>query len=301
MSGSRGNNKKAFIAILIIAICVILLLLILAVYLKNNKGNNKSTEIVDTGKDYIAFLDVGQGDGALIKSGESSAIIDTGTPEGAAEFVEKLKNMGVDNIETLLLTHNHDDHIGGAAAVSGAFKINNLLIPDISSTKSPTRIMGTVTNDVTASGGSCTTARSGLFYDIGNIKITVLCSFTQFSNENEHSIVSIVTMNGKRFLFTGDAGKQTENQMIKDGINLSCDVLKAGHHGSKGSSTAAFLSLAAPDYAVISCGKNNVYKHPNEEALTRLINCGATVLRTDILGDIIFYMDENALAYKTEK
>ena len=304
MSRSK-SDKQTLLMMLLVAIIVVLLIIILALALKKQKPKTDNSPKVQptvlAENDYIAFLDVGQGDGALLKSGDTSAIIDNGRPEGAAAFCEKLKNLGVSNIKTMLLTHNHDDHMGGSEAVSNAFDINNLILPDLSKTGSPTRILGTVSNTVSSAGGNVQTAKSGMFYDIGNIKMTVLCCYYQNSNENERSIITLAELGGKRFLFTGDAGKQAENQMIIDGIDFDCDVLKAGNHGSRGASSAQFLALCTPEYAVISCGAGNQYKHPHEEALSRLINAGAEILRTDQSGDITFYVLESILKYKTQK
>ena len=301
MSGrATAQSRKTLVTLLVIALIVILLILLLAIIIGQPEKQNVRAA-AKTGDGSIVFFDVGQGDGALIKSGGAFAVIDTGTPEGSAGFCEKLKNMGLKAIDTLLLTHNHDDHIGGAGAVAGMFSIKNAVLPDITNTKSPTRILGTVTDEVTASGGTCTVGRSGAVYDIGSIKITVLCCYYDQSNENDRSIISIVQMDGKRFLFTGDAGSPAEKRMLQDGIDVDCDVLKAGHHGSKGASTAKFLAAATPDYAVISCGAGNKYGHPHEEAIARLQTAGAQILRTDESGDITFFVDKNALTYRTEK
>lgn len=300
MSGSsKSRDQRTLLYILLIALCVVLIILLLSRLIKG-KENNAAT-VADLSGEFIAFLDVGQGNGALIKSGESSGVVDTGTPESAAAFCDKLKKCGVGSINTLLLTHNHDDHVGGAAKVSEAFRIDDLILPDISNTNSPTGIINAATNGVISSGGDCRTARSGMFFTIGDIKLTILCCYYEFSNENERSIVSIADMGGKRFLFTGDAGKQTENRVLKDGIDVDCDVLGVGHHGSKNSSTARFLAAASPDYAVISCGEHNSYNHPNEEAVERLVTVGAMILRTDQSGDITFFIKDNSLVYSTEK
>ena len=297
MSTLSKRDRKTLLYIVLIALCIILVIFLLS---RIKVEDKKEPVTVNTDSGSITFLDVGQGDGALIKDGDIEAIIDNGTPENANEFCEKLKKMGVFDIEYMLLTHNHDDHMGGSEAVANAFDIENLFLPDLSGTKSPTRILNAVSTKVQNEGGAVSVAKSGLFYNVGKIKLSVLSAYYEQSDENDRSIIVIAELNGKKFLFTGDAGSAAEKRMLSEGIDFDCDVLKVGHHGSKGSSTTAFLMEATPLYAVISCGEGNVYKHPHDDALKRLVTSGAKVLRTDICGDITFYADSE-LHYKTEK
>ncbi|MBR0466773.1 MAG: MBL fold metallo-hydrolase [Clostridia bacterium] len=297
MSTLSKRDRKTLLYIVLIALCVILIIFLLS---RIKAEDKKEPATVTTKGGSITFFDVGQGDGALIKDGDNEAIIDNGTPENAYDFCEKLKKMGVDDIEYMLLTHNHDDHMGGSEAVANTFDIENLFLPDLSGTKSPTRILNAVSEKVQNEGGAVSVAKSGLFYNVGEIKLSVLSAYYELSDENDRSVIVIAELNGKKFLFTGDAGSAAEKRMLNEGIDFDCDVLKVGHHGSKGSSTAAFLMEATPLYAVISCGEGNVYRHPHDEALKRLVTSGAKVLRTDICGDITFYADSE-LHYKTEK
>lgn len=302
----RRKLSKGKIILFLVLVLILLILVITYANLKNTPTWNEVGETLGVNgqnaySDSVRFFDVGQGDSALLTSGGRNAVIDVGTPEGAENLCRKIKNCGVKDIDIMLISHNHDDHLGGGIKVAEAFKIKNLMLPDISHTDSPTRIIKTVTEDVNGYGGKSYTAKSGAYFNVGDIKVSVLCQYTECSNENERSIVAMAQIYGNKFLFTGDAGKQAENKILKDGINVDCDVLKVGHHGSSGSSTDKFLSAASPDYAVISCGEGNTYKHPHEEALKRLENVGAKVYRTDVNGDIVFFFNGNKLKVKTEK
>jgi competence protein ComEC len=119
-------------------------------------------------------------------------------------------------------------------------------------------------------------------------------------NLNDWSAVLKVTYKNKSFLFTGDAEKTSENDMLADGMNLKADVLKVGHHGSNSSTSKAFLDAVKPQYAVISVGKNN-YKHPDSGILTRLKNANASVLRTDQKGTITAISDGNKITFTSTK
>ncbi len=105
----------------------------------------------------------------------------------------------------------------------------------------------------------------------------------------------------KKFLFTGDAEKATEADVLAEKPNIDCDVLKVGHHGSKSSSSEEFLKAASPEYAAISVGKDNSYSHPNSKTLASLRNCGAKIYRTDRDGDISFFVENSDIRVSTEK
>ena len=136
---------------------------------------------------------------------------------------------------------------------------------------------------------------------MGDFELTVLGFYPELSGENNHSIFTMAKIGDTKVLFTGDAENAAEKKILNDGINVDCDVLKVGHHGSKTSSSEQFLSAATPDYAVISCGENNKYSHPNDEILIRLKNVGAEILRTDLKGDIVFTFENNEMGYETQK
>jgi competence protein ComEC len=99
----------------------------------------------------------------------------------------------------------------------------------------------------------------------------------------------------------GDAETEIENALISNNINLKCDVLKIGHHGSSSSSSKTFLDKAQPKYSIISCGKYNKYGHPNKETLSKLKDINTNLLRTDIDNNIILISDGNTLKYQTCK
>ena len=110
-----------------------------------------------------------------------------------------------------------------------------------------------------------------------------------------------MNIEGNSFLFTGDAMENAERDMLANGLDLSADVLKVGHHGSAGSSTSRFLQAVSPDYAVISVGAGNSYGQPTEEALARLGATGATVLRTDELGSVVAVTDGRDVQFSSTK
>ncbi len=254
----------------------------------------------ETASDYVRFIDVGQGDSALIHSNGKTAVIDTGTPECSNMLGKHLYLSGVRKVDVMMLSHGHDDHIGAMDAIGEKFKIDNLIIPDIAKTEAKEEIR-TFASRVKSEGAECYTAVQGMNMSVGDFDITVLAYFYDEEDENDRSVFAMVRNGERKFLFTGDAEKSAEARLLEEKLNLDCDVLKAGHHGSKYSSTTAFLESCSPQYAVVSCGEGNQYSHPHEETLTRFEKQDIEVYRTDINGDITFEIDENDISVVTEK
>lgn len=154
---------------------------------------------------------------------------------------------------------------------------------------------------VVAEKGRVFTATEGMNFDIGEFEVTVLAYFPDAKNENDRSVITMAKIGDKKFLFTGDAEKATEADVLAEKLNIDCDVLKVGHHGSKSSSSEEFLKAASPEYAAISVGKDNSYSHPNSKTLASLRNCGAKIYRTDRDGDISFFVENSDIRVSTEK
>ena len=123
---------------------------------------------------------------------------------------------------------------------------------------------------------------------------------SEYKDLNNYSIVTKLTYGNNRFLFTGDAEKEGENEMLSKGYDLSCDILKLGHHGSSTSTTNKFLTAASPAVAIVSCGKDNDYGHPHKETMNKLNNNHITVYRTDSDGTILAETDGNTYSITTD-
>ena len=126
---------------------------------------------------------------------------------------------------------------------------------------------------------------------MGDAEFEFIGPLSDHKDVNDDSLVMRLTYGDTSFLFTGDMTAKAEKELIADGADVKCDVLKVGHHGSSGSSCYQFLYEAEPKLAVISCGRDNDYGHPHEETLSRLRDAGVTVYRTDELGSIVIFSD----------
>lgn len=247
----------------------------------------------------VTVVDIGQGDSILVRDVKGQTLlIDVG---GKVSFSEKkswqkrladsnaertlipyLKSRGIGKIDQLVLTHTDTDHMGDMLEVAKELKIGQVLVSPGSLTKPDfvvkLRQMKTPVRAVSA----------GDNLPIMGSHLQVLYPNTVGDGGNNDSVVLYGNLLGKNFLFTGDLEEEGEEQMMATYPNLPVDVLKAGHHGSKGSSSPEFLNHISPQMALISAGQNNRYKHPHQETLERFQAQNMTIYRTDQQGAIRF-------------
>ena len=280
----RKPNKRLIIKLSAILICVIIIVLAGIIFTGQNSVNYENA-------DFVAVLDVNQGDSILIYSNGDAALIDTGEEMYSRDMLRKVRGYGVNSLDALIISHSHDDHSGGAEYLLSNMSVENIITPEFRSDEKVTEL----NKAMVASGAEIYTASEGMVINIGDFEITVLYADNSDEDINNRSIVLMAEIEDKRFLFTGDAEKQVEDALIDNGINFDCDVLKVSHHGSSTSSTKDFIDIATPEYSVISVGADNSYGHPNKNVVARLEQAGSDVLRTDYLGDIIFSIENGEI------
>lgn len=251
----------------------------------------------------VYFFDVGQGDCELIrlKTGEN-ILIDSGTGETAAKLTARLQELGVERIDILVATHPHEDHIGGMTQVVQNFSIGKIYMPKIADSQIPTTaVYEKLLDAIDRKGLKITAARGGMtVLDGGEAKLEIFApNSDKYSGLNSYSIVMKLTCGTKRFLFTGDAEADSEKEMLAKGYDLKSDVLKCGHHGSSTSTTAAFLKAVGPSAAVISCGVNNDYGHPDKQVVNRLEKAGVAIYRTDLQDTILVSCDGKSITFSS--
>jgi len=251
----------------------------------------------------VYFLDVGQGDCELIrlKTGEN-ILIDSGTGQTKKKLGDMLRTLGVQRIDYLIATHPHEDHIGGMAQVVEEFPIGEIYMPKIPDAQVPTtQVYENLLNAIDKKQLTITAARGGMtILNSGEAKLEVFApNSDQYSGLNSYSIVTKLTCGEKSFLFAGDAEADSEKEMVAKGYNLKSDVLKCGHHGSSTSTTAAFLKAVQPGTAVISCGVNNDYGHPDKHVVDRLKKAGVTIYRTDLDDTVLARCDGRTITFST--
>lgn len=246
----------------------------------------------------VHFLDVGQGDSIFIELPTNETIlIDASIKDASDKIIKYLKEENVSKIDYVFATHPHSDHIGGMSAVIKAFDIGQIYMPKaVTTTKTYENLLLTIKDK----NLKIKTAKAGnTIIDTDDLKLVVLApNQDSYESLNNYSIVLKLTYKEKSFLFMGDAETLSEKEITGD---VEADVLKVGHHGSRTSTSQAFLNKVNPSYAVISVGLNNDYKHPHQEVLDRLEKKNIKIYRTDQNGDIIFTTDGYNIDVKVEK
>lgn len=246
----------------------------------------------------ISMLDIGQGDAVLIQTGAKNILIDTGDDKyyedgkkgkENTQLLSELQKLKIDHIDTLVMTHAHADHIGKADKVIAQYGVKELVYNGIPSTS---KYFINALKAAKANGTQQVKVKAGDVLDFGNgVSFEIVSPSQSLIDEdtaaikakkkvdvNNESVVGRLTFGNFAMLFTGDAEGPVEKDMVASyGKKLKCQVLKAGHHGSKTSSTAEFLKLVQPESVVMSLGVNNQYGHPHEALLNRLQKQGVKI------------------------
>lgn len=247
----------------------------------------------------VAFLNVGQGDAALIESPNGNQLLLDGGP-GTATLGELGRVMPFydRSLDALLISHPNLDHFAGFIEVLKRYDVGY----DLESGRAHTiPEYAEFEKSVTAHGVRKVLIRRGTTIDLGGGAVLEILSPEErdmaAKNLNDTMVVARLTYGGTAFLFAGDMERGLESRLVLNGDDLAAQVLKVGHHGSKTSSSEIFLIKVHPQFAVVEVGKNN-YGHPNGDVLARLASYGAQVLRTDTDGTIIFESDGQNIVRK---
>jgi competence protein ComEC len=240
----------------------------------------------------LEALDVGQGDALLLRWERHALLVDGGGPFdldardfGRTRLVPKLLDRGVTRLDAVLLTHPHPDHALGLFAVLEELPVAQLW-------HSSGEDEGGLYADLEALARRRAVPASAIepgTFDIAGGRLTVLQSGgpeRKRDSVNNQSVVAIFERDGRRALLTGDAGAAAEEELVRSGALSPVDVLKVGHHGSRGSTTPAFLAAVCPRLAILSCGRENRFGHPAPETLAVLASRAVPVYRTDLASDV---------------
>lgn len=245
----------------------------------------------------VHFIDVGQADAALVLCDGEAMLIDGGNADDSNVMYAYLSRLGVTNLDYVIGTHAHEDHIGGIAGALNYATVEKALCPV---TSYSSKAFNNFVKAVQKHGQSITVPSVGDRFSLGSASCQVL-GVNSTEDTNESSIVLRITYGNTAFLFAGDAEQEAENIILNRGYDLRSDVLKVGHHGSSSSTSYYWLRQIAPEYAVISVGKGNSYGHPTQTVLSRLRDADVTTYRTDLQGDIICTSDGERVTFRVSK
>ena len=259
---------------------------------QTNSQNQQQIEFVTQEELLIDFIDVGQADSILVRNQDKVMLIDAGTNEAGETVVNYLKNLGITEIDYLIGTHPHEDHIGGLDDVINNFDIGQIYMPKIETT---TKTFEDVLEAIENKNLTVTAPNKGDKIELGQAVGEFMTEpILDKDNLNVSSLVLRLEFGNTSYLFMGDAEEENEETIHWP----KTDVLKVGHHGSSTSSSESFLEQVQPQYAVIMAGKDNSYGLPTQETIDKLNNRGSEIYRTDEDGTIQMTSDGNAIEIK---
>ena len=248
----------------------------------------------------VIALDVGQGSSTLIRAAEGDILVDTGREASEERLVLRLRELGVERLALLVLTHGDEDHVGGGDGVLRAFPVDRVWYNGAPADTENSRRLFETAREL---GVPLVAATVGDGFDLGDWRLTVLFA-DPTGTQNDSSLVLKLYGNGLSALLMGDATSRVERRLLEryDHAQLSCDVLFIGHHGANDVGDEDFLAAVSPRYTVISCGAGNAYGSPDGRLLERLERAGTAVLRTDLLGETMLYATaEGTLEIQTKE
>ena len=288
----RRAAKKAspLLSVLIVVFC--LLVFFGSLYLESQPAHAPAESAASSAPDgslEVHFLDIGQGDSALLFCGEETMLIDGGKVKNNQKLISRLKELNVTHLEAVICSHPDEDHCGGLAAVLAGTETDAFYC---SVDSWHTKAFSDVIKYADEQGVCVTIPSPGDSFSFGGASVEFLGPVQDYGDDpNEGSLVARVRYGETSVLFTGDMGFEAEDDMLAANVDVSATVLKVAHHGSAGSSSSEFLEAVNPQYAVISVGADNDYGHPTEATLNRLSALHIPVYRTDLLGEIVASSD----------
>lgn len=247
-------------------------------------------------------LNIGQGDAIFIQTSDRQDIlIDGGPDDSVIDRLSQALPPGDRDIELMVLTHPHADHVNGLVAVTERFTVRHVLETSVPYEQGAYKVWHALLDDQDV---PISIARAGQSYGVGQATLDVLWPAHDLTKKNifgdnaaegggvnDTSIVLKLHCGGSAAMLMGDTSSDIEERIIDGGVDVRASLLKVGHHGSRFSSSVRFLKAVQPTWAVISDGVGNSYHHPHPTALLRLKQAGIHILRTDTEGEVKLYSD----------
>lgn len=303
-------NKRTYRILIILAAVVVLLSISLAIgmHAMKDRGSEKiesshpisSQPVLPESSFEIHFFDVGEADSALVACDGHYMLIDGGNPGTSSFLFSYLQKHGIDYLDYIVCSHPHADHVG---ALAGALNYAAVGVAYCPVTEYDSRAFNSFVKYLSAQDKTITIPSVGQTVSLGSAKVTFVGPVDMTlaeQNENNASLIVRIEYGQTSFLLTGDAEIEEELSVVHSEQIIQSTLLKVGHHGSYTSSSEEFLKAVSPKYAIISVGKDNGYGHPHEEAMNRIQQYCDTVLRTDVVGEIVCVSDGKELSFNTQ-
>ena len=309
-SRQARDGRRVLIVLAVLGVVLIIAGILLVKYWKKGEPIVAPQPAPSGDELQVHVLNVGQGDSLLIIApGGKSVLVDAGVPGTGRVVLDAMKRYNVGQIDLMVATHAHADHIGGADEVMRRTKVTTVLDSRVpNSTKNYEDFLAAIEK----TGARYVAASPGQKFDLGGgAALTVLAPIQPFFTKNQlrsganepnaNSIVARLDYGDFSLLLTGDAEAETEERLLSAGANLKTKVLKVGHHGSRYASSEKFLREGGFEAAIISDGSENRYGHPSQEALDRFRRLGLKLYRTDLEGEITIISRGTGYEIRTER
>lgn len=249
----------------------------------------------------VYFLDVGQSDCTIVICDDEVLMIDCGTYNQLNTIRQSMHTLKIDKIDYMLITHQHDDHMGSASEIIDDFTVKNFIMPKLTQSNNvDSKSYKNLINTVNDNNINKIPAQDCKSFMLGDALVEILSPSVQSNNLNNMSVVLKITYGDTEFLFQGDAESKVENDLIYSDYDIDVDVLKIGHHGSNTSSSEKYIDKSSPEIAIVSSGYGNNYGHPNGAVLNRLEKENVSIFITSLDGDIVVASDGESITVFTQ-
>lgn len=263
----------------------------------SDAASSGSSSDTATGDMTIHFLDVGQGLSILVESQDDILLYDGGDRSHSSMVVSYLKQQDITTIDYLISSHYDEDHVSGLIGCLNVFEVETVIGADY---VHDSKLYDSFVSIVSDKNLEILHPQVGTEFPFGTGSFTILSPETLSNDSNNNSVAIKLTNGSHSFLFMGDVEHKSETAIIASGIDLSCTILCLGHHGSANSTSWDFLKATVPEYAVISCGTDNKYGHPDEDIMEKLSSMEIPLFRTDKQGNIIVGSDGTSIHWNVE-
>lgn len=277
----------------------------------NDDSDNSGSAVLSGENASINFLDIGQGDSCLITCGGKNVLIDGGERGEGDVILSYLEENDIDTLDYVIATHPHSDHIGGLVDIfydvikNDSITINEVITCDMADDIVPTtKVYNYFLQDIDSLDIEFSVLEEERNISLGDGSLRLIPSpFNDDQSLNNESVFTVFTYGDTVAVMGGDAETEEEEALVESGAfkNVDADIFKAGHHGSRTSSSTALLDEIDPEYFVISCGTDNSYGHPHDETLAKFADYSDEVYRTDLDGTVTFITDGEEISVSTEK
>jgi beta-lactamase superfamily II metal-dependent hydrolase len=266
-----------------------------------DKSDQKTSKTSSLSNLKVHYIDAGQADATLFQfadqDGSYTILYDTGD-WNKNDVVNYLQEQDITTIDLIVVSHPHADHIGQMAEIVHTYDVGEVWM---SGNEASSQTFQRAIEAVLESDADYNEPKAGEVFDIGPMKIDVLHPESLTGKLNEDSLSLLFTYGDMKFIFTGDAGKHEEAQMIDHAVDIHATILQLGHHGSNTSSSPAFIEAVQPEVAIYSAGMDNSYGHPHPDVVSRIQNAGIDLYGTAVHGTIMVTTDGQTYDITTNK